>query len=125
MILTFNSVEELVNSFITKDGELNGYVPQYGFDATKLTYPVKIEVIDETGMFRLHDESKTTYNNCKLQNHFMQKSIMFGLIMICAFIFCMVFFTISLIGCASKAKCLEYENGYCKTEEVIYQMKRR
>ena len=117
MILTFNTLEELVNSFITKDGELNGYVPQYGLDATKLTYPVKIEVLDETGMFRLYEEQKITKAKKKLR---CSTYLVFGNIFL--FFFLIIFGIIILItGCSTKTKCIEYDGIYCKTEEVIYQ----
>lgn len=29
-----------------------------------------------------------------------------------------------LIGCSTKHKCIEYQNGFCKAEEIIYQIKK-
>lgn len=126
MILTFNTLEDLVNSFITKDGELNGYIPQYGLDATKLTYPVQIEVIDETGMFRLYEPPKVEkITEVKKKNKLSKKTIIgISIGSSLALIIIILGLVFGLTGCSSKSKCIEYEDGFCKAEEIIYQKRR-
>lgn len=123
MILTFNTLEELVNSFITKDGELNGYIPQHGLDATKLTYPVKIEVLDETGMFRLYTEPKIEKITEVKKKTKLSKKAIIGISVgsSIALIIIILGLVLGLTGCSTKTKCIEYDGIYCKTEEVIYQ----
>lgn len=126
MILTFNTVEELVNSFITKDGELNGYIPQYGIDATKLTYPVQIEVIDETGMFRLYEPPKVEKITEVKKKSKLSKKAIIGISVgsSLALIIIILGLVFGLTGCSTKSKCIEYQDEFCKIEEVIYQKRR-
>lgn len=128
MILTFNTLEELVNSFITKDGELNGYIPQHGLDATKLTYPVKIEVLDETGMFRLYEESKVEkIVEVKKKSKLSKKAIIgiiYGSVSLAIIIIVGIVCAVVFSGCSTKYKCVEYnENGNCIAEEIVYKVK--
>lgn len=124
MVLEFNTQDELILAFITYGGILNGYIPEEGFDSSKLTYPVKIEIIDETNTFRLYKESITEQiqevkkkSNKKLILG-LSIGIPVGILVIIGIVLAIVF-----SGCSvSNGRCVEYDkNGNCVAEETIYK----
>ena len=129
MIIEFENQDELVLAFITYGGILNGYIPEEGFDSSKISYPVKIEIDDENNTFRLYKEpvvEKITEVKKK-----SNKKLILGLsigIPVSILVIVGIVLAVIFSGCSAKEvkpKCLQYnQHGVCVAEELIYQKRR-
>lgn len=81
MIKIFENQEALIKAFVSKEGELNGYIPSKMIDSSKLEYPVKIEVDESLKLFWLYEEPITQApTNDKKSRKKLPKGALIGII---------------------------------------------
>lgn len=80
MIKIFENQEALIKAFVTKDGELNGYIPSKMIDSSKLQYPVKIELNEQMKTFALYEEPKVEPITTKAKKAKLSKGALIGII---------------------------------------------